>query len=54
MIREMIALFGETGAASKARPSSHPTVAGSAWFLADPVSAAVTNADDCPFPLASK
>jgi len=57
----MIVLFGETGAASKDRErkiaQALATIqrdAGSAWFVAEPVSAAVTNAGDCPFPLASK
>jgi hypothetical protein len=45
--REMIALFGETGAAKRTRTENRVGAcniqrdAGSAWFLAEPVSAAV-------------
>jgi len=58
--REMIALFGETGAAKRTRTENRVGAcniqrdAGSAWFLAEPVSAAVPNAGYCAFPLASR
>ena len=58
--REMIVLFWRNrGCEQRTRTENRealPTIprdAGSAWFLAEPVSAAVTNAGDCPFPLAS-
>ena len=59
--REMIALFwGNRGCEQRTRkenrvgPAYIQRDAGSTWFLAEPVSDAVTNLGDCSFPLASR